>query len=1060
MPNLKSGAEVKLQGLRAGLGFNSNVMPWPIMAGKMSEPDVEVNSTLKPVPRDKANLEAERGEVAMTPGDGGIPDTYKIGGKRHYEGGTPLNLPDDSFIFSDTAKMRIKDPVILAQFGMAIKKGGYTPADIAKKYNINKYKKVLADPDTDDLQKDTAEQMITNYNLKLAKLGLIQESKKGFPQGIPSIATPYLESMQIDPSEFVQMNPGEGDDETSEGDNMTAAYGGILHQLQARKYGGMYDQYEMAYGGLPKAQWGDWLGSAMEQTGKALSAPQRLLTEVVANPSQLMHPGDFFGNYQNWRTPSEAMGIQSGTGAFLTDLLLDPMNAALLGPEAIAKLTSMGYKAVAEKAAEMSARTMGKHVATNIGKSAAELALEHAGIIKKSKLAGKLSKEAKDITNMTEKSKVGQVLYNTGAPATRSNVAAAKAAIKTAEKQAVRVSATPLGTSMKASSAARQAVKPASELKDVLNESYLLGTGLGKTIGGINVAANLTGQTRGSENSEENKALNERAKNLQTINSTEEDIKIKKDAEAKALAERSAERALLEGAPFGATTREIQKNLREAEAARVLAEKKQKAAEEAKKYNNTSGSKVVPITTIDKSGGNEVEVLKKYGGAIDDYFVNGGSKKIKKYQYSLSKDKIRPVYEDDSIGDFEETENVLPEDKYNELVKLYDDAEKESAGNSNKYSPKTELFQRKYHEYLPNRARKIISADPQKTTHGLDKELKKYDLESNAEGLFGRRTKQYLADLKKLKIEKAQQQEEQPTTIAGPATTTITGEPDTTKVSHLNQLQRANPNPAWWLQDIIKTANAASDYATINKYNPWQATTPIYTPTPTYFSPERELAENAEQLNIGAQALSSFTGPQAFNSRYGEMQGKGAQQAADTLGRVNNLNVNLANAFSRENAALMNQAAAIRANEQTGLYDKNTIANQLFDNSKRQAKNTLVNNYVQAITNRANTASLNSLYPQFAVDPSQGGPLVFHDPRSFKPSDSARKTYQDYVREAIQGNRQLATASAADLNNAVKLLMMIDAGKVPNDAYAQYKQDKSTVQGYPNTEMASDDDQG
>ena len=190
------------------------------------------------------------------------------------------------------------------------------------------------------------------------------------------------------------------------------------------------------------------------------------------------------------------------------------------------------------------------------------------------------------------------------------------------------------------------------------------------------------------------------------------------------------------------------------------------------------------------------------------------------------------------------------------------------------------------------------------------------------------------------------------------------------------------------------------------------------------------------------------------------MQGKGAQQAADTLGRVNNLNVNLANAFSRENAALMNQAAAIRANEQTGLYDKNTIANQLFDNSKRQAKNTLVNNYVQAITNRANTASLNSLYPQFAVDPSQGGPLVFHDPRSFKPSDSARKTYQDYVREAIQGNRQLATASAADLNNAVKLLMMIDAGKVPNDAYAQYKQDKSTVQGYPNTEMASDDDQG
>lgn len=1024
MPNLKSGAEVKLQGLRAGLGFNSNVMPWPIMAGKMSAPDVEVNSTIGPVPRDEANLEAEKGEVAMTYGAGGIPDTFKIGGKRHYEGGTPLNLPDDSFIFSDTAKMRIKDPAILAQFGMAIKKGGYTPADIAKKYNINKYKKVLADPDTDDLQRDTAEQMIANYNLKLAKLGLIQESKKGFPQGIPAISTPYLESMQIDPSEFVQMNPGQGDDETSEGDNMTAAYGGVLQQLQARKHGGMYDQYEMAYGGLPKAQFGEWVGSVMEQTGKALSAPQRMITEAVANPSQLMHPGDFFGNYQNWRTPSEAMGIQSGTGAFLTDLLLDPMNLALLGPEAIAKLGSMGYKAVAEKVAEIASRTSGKHVATNIGKSAAQLAFEHAAILKKSKLAGKLSKEAKDITNMTQKSKVGQVLYKTGVSSTNSNVAAAKAAIKAAEEHAVKVSATPIGTSMKASSAARQAIKPASELKDVLNESYLLGTGLGKTIGGINVAANFFGQTRGSENSEENKALNERAKNLETISETE---KIKRDARAREASSQN-NKPVVQSKVVPSTTNVVQ-------------------------------PKVVSSTT-NTSGSGDVERIKKYGGAIDDYFVHGGTKKIKKYQYSLSEDRIRPVYEDDSIGDFEEIENVLPEDKYNQLVKLYDEAEKESAGNSNKYSPKTKLFQIKYHEYLPNTARKIISSDPEKTNWGVDKGLKKYDLESNAEGLFGHRTKQYLADLKKLKIEKAQQKEQQPTTIAGPATIAITGEPDTLKVSHLNQLQRANPNPAWWLQDIIKTANAASDYATINKYNPWQATTPIYTPTPTYFSPERELAENAEQLNIGAQALSSFTGPQAFNSRYAEMQGKGAEQAANTLGRVNNLNVNLANTFSRENAALMNQAAAIRAQEQTGLYDKNTIANQLFDNSKRQAKNTLVNNYVQAITNRANTASLNSLYPQFAADPSRGGSLVFHDPRSFKPSDSARKTYQDYVREAIQGNRQLATASAADLNNAVKLLMMIDAGKVPNDAYAQYKQDKSTVQGYPNTGMASDDDQG
>jgi hypothetical protein len=212
-PQAQSGLEVKMGNLRAGLGFNANKMPWPIMAGKMSEPKLEVNSTLKPVPREVANLEAEDGEVAALPTKSGIPDTFKIGGKRHYEGGTPLNLPSDSFIFSDTSKMRIKDPVILAQFGMPERKNGYTPAEIAKKYDINSFKKILINPDTDKLQKDTAELMISNYNLKLAKLAIIQESMKGFPQGIPAVAMPYIEEMEIDPAQFVQMNPGGAQDE-------------------------------------------------------------------------------------------------------------------------------------------------------------------------------------------------------------------------------------------------------------------------------------------------------------------------------------------------------------------------------------------------------------------------------------------------------------------------------------------------------------------------------------------------------------------------------------------------------------------------------------------------------------------------------------------------------------------------------------------------------------------------------------------------------------------------------------------------------------------------------
>ena len=99
----QSGLEVQMNNLRAGQGLNSSQMPWQAQVGKFSAPDVRVNSTLQPVPREEANLEAERGEVAVLPTKGGVPDTFKIGGERHSKGGTPLNLPSDSFIFSDTA---------------------------------------------------------------------------------------------------------------------------------------------------------------------------------------------------------------------------------------------------------------------------------------------------------------------------------------------------------------------------------------------------------------------------------------------------------------------------------------------------------------------------------------------------------------------------------------------------------------------------------------------------------------------------------------------------------------------------------------------------------------------------------------------------------------------------------------------------------------------------------------------------------------------------------------------------------------------------------------------
>ena len=112
---------------------------------QFAAPEFELNRSISAVPRDEANLEAEGGEFAVVPGQGGIPESYKINGPKHSKGGVALNLAEDSFIFSD--HLKIKDKEILKEFGVSVpKKGkvkGVTPAEIAKKYDLNKYKEIL-----------------------------------------------------------------------------------------------------------------------------------------------------------------------------------------------------------------------------------------------------------------------------------------------------------------------------------------------------------------------------------------------------------------------------------------------------------------------------------------------------------------------------------------------------------------------------------------------------------------------------------------------------------------------------------------------------------------------------------------------------------------------------------------------------------------------------------------------------------------------------------------------------------------------------------------------------
>lgn len=261
---MKRKCRVRLPKAAAGMNFSMPTAAHPAYKGSVLAPgvytypsdaagkeDTKINRTLKPVDREYANLEAEKGETVVTNlSGGGIPEFYNIGGKRHYDGGTPLNLPQDSFIFSRDRAMKIKDPEILAQFGKTVtkKKKWYLPAEISKAFSNEKPQQILLDPHSTKLERDTAELMIQNNNYKLGGLALVQESMKGFPDGIPGIAMPYLQANGIDPKEFLQ-TPGqeqEDQDEAYEGEDM-ARYGKSLPRHQTNGITGTPGPFELQF---------------------------------------------------------------------------------------------------------------------------------------------------------------------------------------------------------------------------------------------------------------------------------------------------------------------------------------------------------------------------------------------------------------------------------------------------------------------------------------------------------------------------------------------------------------------------------------------------------------------------------------------------------------------------------------------------------------------------------------------------------------------------------------------------------------------------------------------
>jgi hypothetical protein len=619
---------------------------------KSGPKDISVANTISAVPRNQANLEAEGGETVYGDINGdGMAEHLVIKGPRHSSGGVPLNLPDDTFIFSDTKSMRLKDPNLLSQFG---KKGGtskstksYTPAELAKQYDLSKYRKMLQDPESGDLERKTAEIMIRNYTMKLGALALAQEAKKGFPQGIPEVARPYMEANGINDEDLI-----------------------------------------------PEIAQQQFAEEEMMEQGPGMQNPQEEMMEMPQEDMMAM------------QQPMVQYGMQFG-----------------------------GYDIP----------------------FANEMA--YGGLFK--------AQEGTEQTSYQNVSKTkGNIDYNT---------------------------------------------------PEQTNQSQFQGANY-NTVWKPKVEAAFADPTKAAD------LINR----LETYSGQDaEDVK-----------------------------------------------------------NKLRG----------KSMEEKIIIAKRL--ATDN--------KVGPYHYVI-----------------------------NNLI-----------------TPEEKVVEKEEEPYIK------ISPDPEKEAEIIDRgEYEDVDLT--------------------------------------PAPQNIGAE--------------------WMTPDKINFYGALKDKSRIKKFMPWAPRVALEVPTPTYLDPTRELGQQSEYANLMAQQLSQFAGPQALASNMSGIQGTGAEQAANTLARINNQNVGLSNQFAQNAANIRNQEQGINQAAAQRLYDQNTMANQQFLNAKTAADQNVRQAFGTGWRNASNLALTNAMYPQYDIDPRSGN-IWFQGGKDLTgeaPGATFDSLFQAYRRQGASFTEATAAAKAA-----------------------------------------------
>ena len=986
-----------------------------------------ISSSLPGVPREQANLEAEKGETVLTDmnNDGNF-ELYNIGGNRHHSGGTPLNLPPQSFIFSDTSKMKL-DKYELAEMGITSKKK-ITPAKVSKGYELNKFIGILDDEHSDNITIDTAEYMLNKNKKSLSQLSFLQEAKKQFEDGVPLASYAYLTDKGINPLQFSQQVEQISAQEAEQKMMMQLPFEQRMQimmakEQQAQQQAAMQQQQMMAQQQQMPQNMGQSL--APQQAPERVMPPQGMMAPQQAMPPQAVMPA------QSLMEQPMAMGKYGGQ--------MSSLYKALVGLETPPETPPL----------HLQENTTLQNFITETNRNVGDYQMQMNNALSNydNEFQNRFNPANQEFMESMMNSNYDPKMVDFwvdhinqgGSPPNTPSIEYTEAYSKVYPDQMPPTSNSNDDQGNNITYVNRN--NNDNDNDEMVNSNditFARGTNPNSLNG-----SNMASQGFDAVGS----PLNYNNINSPYYVGSEFEPDMQRAAYGEEVDEYGLQRY---GGDLPMAQKGVEYN------GYTYTKKELKRLAKSKDPNQQAlyaeimnGGPVKPKISVDDINKQRVdtegtESSENFEGGTDAWeekyledtaqaqeYRDERYEAYKARRELKNKDVLDPEKYHEAYAKFQ-TQNAWLEENLTQEERNEKNWDQGKGGKNKRYKKSLEgsgldplsedLISHVQSGYIGGVALDKLSEDNPEANvteymqSGLDDQTVYGMSISPEDGIYGNTTND--------QREKIAFEEETPgvpcenaaelATLCSEAggnwtpynaednsgcscSETIIPPPTTTTTSS------GRPDTPFWLQDRMGIANAMDNKFSLKKYYPFAPEYNLMQMDPVFKDPTREIAAIGEQANIAAETASTFAGPQRGAAVHAKSQGVAGKQIADAINKVQSDNVNIANTTEFKNKTFEYRTQVLNNNEQKQLYDNTMLTEQNYDNSLREVNAAITKQLQNAYTNAANTDNLNRIYPNFNIDPESGGIIditnakdFYADPNYTSPQTSVDNYLAEY----------------------------------------------------------------